>query len=257
MSGPSGHLLQPTWFVSINPSGKWQFLDFDASEASTQSIMEVRGNLLDFFRMHSWSSGTAWDYHIPFSLEAALSSDNFISVKRAISDVASHSGTHITTSSSALPERLQTMFRNAGHQHGINILIPKNRIASRFRGHPGHHQYVLEWMVESVANDLGRQCPSVFQEFTWKTSVMTTWERTSHLQGSQHQVRQQLDHQQLDHWHLDHWQLDHLGLQQSSHRGHQDLWHHLEDEWSARLTSFAESAIPIHQRDRMHHHFIG
>ena len=55
--------------------------------------MEVRGNLLDFFRMHPWPSGTAWDYHIPFSLEAALSSDNFISVKRAINDVASHSGT--------------------------------------------------------------------------------------------------------------------------------------------------------------------
>ena len=51
------------------------------------------------------------------------------------------------------------MFRNAGHQHGINILIPKNRIASRFRGHPGHHQYVLEWMVEPVANDLGRHRP--------------------------------------------------------------------------------------------------
>ena len=65
----------------------------NASEASTQSIMEVRGNLLDFFRMHPWPSGTAWDYHIPFSLEAALSSDNFISVKRAINDVASHSGT--------------------------------------------------------------------------------------------------------------------------------------------------------------------
>ena len=136
-------------------------------------------------------------------------------------------GRNKTTSSSALPERLQTMFRNAGHQHGINILIPKNRIPSRFRGHPGHHQYVLEWMVESVANDLGRQCPSVFQEFTWKTSVMTTWERTSHLQGSQHQVRQQLDHWQLDHQQVHHqhaWH--HLGLQQSSHRGHQDgiIW---------------------------------
>ena len=107
----------------------------NASEASTQNIMEIQGNLLDFFRMHSWASGTVWDYHIPFSLEAALSSGNFNSVKRAISDVASHSV-------SALPENLQTIFRNVCHQHGINILIPKNRMASRFRGHPDHHQYV-------------------------------------------------------------------------------------------------------------------
>lgn len=125
-------------------------LNITQEEQASMRTIRVQGNIFSVFGQATWSNNLAWDHNVIYHLDRLLAHQNRNAYRRILLDTMSHAGQHITSSSSGLSGEVKQHLQDACLAMRINIALPSNSLMARYRGAPGHQDWVTQWNIDEI-----------------------------------------------------------------------------------------------------------